>query len=73
MPQVKSAEILMKKTLPDLAQAEIRSKNLTAHVVMIPPTSTPDEWHKQVKQITNEPNYLESAARPVDGVAVVSD
>lgn len=49
MAQVKSAEVLLRKALPDLAQVESKQDSTTTHIVMLPETAqSSDSWGQNV-------------------------
>src|SRR5262245_58899432 len=45
--QVRSIEILLRKCVPDLAAAEIKSEPTHRHVVEMPPVLDEDEWQRK--------------------------
>ena len=44
MTQLRAIEILLRKSIPDLAAAEIRSEQTYRYVVELPPVLSRDEW-----------------------------
>lgn len=44
MSQVRAAEVLLKKALPDLANVEFRGEVQRSHTVLLPQGMSPDEW-----------------------------
>jgi hypothetical protein len=47
--QVRAAEILLKKTLPDLANTEFRGEIQHNHTVLLPQGMNADQWQAQVR------------------------
>jgi hypothetical protein len=50
MTQLRAIEILLRKCIPDLAAAEIRSEQTYRYVVEVPPVLGRDEWQKKYGQ-----------------------
>lgn len=50
MGQVRSGEILLKKSLPDLNTVEYEGKGRDRAIVLVPVTSTPEQWAEQVER-----------------------
>jgi hypothetical protein len=50
MTQVRAAEVLLKKRLPDLAMLEVTGEVRQAHVVQLPGTVTPEAWAKALSR-----------------------
>src|SRR5882757_4586768 len=44
--QLRAIEILLRKSIPDLAAAEIRSEQTYRYVVELPPVLSRDEWQR---------------------------
>ena len=44
MTQLRAIEILLRKSIPDLAAAEFRSEQTYRYVVELPPVLSRDEW-----------------------------
>lgn len=51
MSQVRAAEVLLKKTLPDLANVEFRGEVTKTHTVLLPAGVTADDWAKSVAHL----------------------
>jgi len=49
--QVRSADILLRKIIPDLSQSSVSSEMTHKYVVEVPPLLTKDEWLKRYKTI----------------------
>jgi hypothetical protein len=47
MTQVRAIEILLRKCVPDLAAAEIKSEQTHHYVVEMPPVLDRDEWQRK--------------------------
>jgi hypothetical protein len=47
MTQVRAIEILLRKSIPDLAAAEIKSEQTRRYVVEVPPVLDRDEWQRK--------------------------
>ena len=45
--QLRAIEILLRKSIPDLAAAEIRSEQTYRYVVELPPVLSRDEWQRK--------------------------
>jgi hypothetical protein len=50
MTQLRAIEILLRKSIPDLAAAEIRSEQTYRYVVEVPPVLGRDEWQQKYGQ-----------------------
>ena len=50
MIQLRAIEILLRKSIPDLAAAEIRSEQTHRYVVELPPVLGRDEWQRKYGQ-----------------------
>src|SRR5207247_7555323 len=50
MTQVRAIEILLRKCIPDLATAEIKSEQTHRYVVEVPPVLDRDEWQRKYGQ-----------------------
>ena len=50
MTQLRAIEILLRKSIPDLAAAEIRSEQTYRYVVELPPVLSRDEWQRKYGQ-----------------------
>ena len=50
MTQLRAIEILLRKSIPDLAAAEIRSEQTYRYVVELPPVLSRDEWLRKYGQ-----------------------
>ena len=50
MTQVRAIEILLRKSIPDLAAVEIRSEQTHRYVVEVPPVLDRDEWQRKYGQ-----------------------
>ena len=48
--QLRAIEILLRKCIPDLAAAEIRSEQTHRYVVELPPVLGRDEWQRKYGQ-----------------------
>ena len=50
LTQLRAIEILLRKSIPDLAAAEIKSEQTHRYVVEIPAcTASRDEWHAEIR------------------------
>jgi hypothetical protein len=49
--QVRSADILLRKIIPDLSQSSVTAEMTHKYVVEVPPLLTKDEWLKRYKTI----------------------
>jgi hypothetical protein len=49
-PQIRAIEILLRKCVPDLAAAEIKSEQTHRYVVEVPPVLDRDEWQRKYGQ-----------------------
>ena len=47
MTQVRAIEILLRKSVPDLAAVEIKSEHTHRYVVEVPPLLDRDEWQRK--------------------------
>src|SRR6185369_2415340 len=47
MTQLRAIEILLRKCIPDLAAAEIKSQQTHRYVVEVPPVLDRDEWQRK--------------------------
>ena len=47
MTQLRAIEILLRKSIPDLAAAEIKSEQMYRYVVELPPVLSWDEWQRK--------------------------
>ena len=45
--QLRAIEILLRKSIPDLAAAEIKSEQMYRYVVELPPVLSWDEWQRK--------------------------
>jgi hypothetical protein len=50
MSQLRAIEILLRKCVPDLAAAEIKSEQTRRYVVEVPPVLDRDEWQRKYGQ-----------------------
>ena len=50
MTQLRAIEILLRKSIPDLAAAEIKSEQTYRYVVELPPVLSRDEWLRKYGQ-----------------------
>jgi hypothetical protein len=50
MTQLRGIEILLRKCLPDLAAAEIKSEQTRRYVVEVPPVLDRGEWQRKYGQ-----------------------
>jgi hypothetical protein len=50
MTQLRAIEILLRKSIPDLAAAEIKSEQTRRYVVEVPPVLGRDEWQRKYGQ-----------------------
>jgi hypothetical protein len=50
MTQLRAIEILLRKCLPDLAAAEIKSEQTQSYLVEIPPVLSREEWQRKYGQ-----------------------
>jgi hypothetical protein len=50
MQQIRAIEILLRKSIPDLAAAEIKSEQTHRYVVEVPPVLDRDEWQRKYGQ-----------------------
>src|SRR5262245_22917650 len=50
MTQVRAIEILLRKSVPDLAAVEIRSEQTHRYVIEVPPALDRDEWQRKYGQ-----------------------
>jgi hypothetical protein len=50
MLQIRAIEILLRKCLPDLAAAEIKSEQSHRYVVEMPPVLDEDQWQRKYGQ-----------------------
>ena len=55
LTQLRAIEILLRKTIPDLAATEIRSEQPYRYVVELPPVLSRDEWQRKYGQKAIEP------------------
>jgi hypothetical protein len=62
--QIRTAEILLRKCLPDLARAEIKSEETHRYVVEVPPVLDRDEWQRKYGQNPSLPPWV--GVRPVN-------
>lgn len=70
---VKSAEICLRKVLPDLAQIEQKNTTNNLHVVMMPGSAPNAESWAETARLSVEGNRLEPATWAADAVAAVPD
>jgi hypothetical protein len=49
MTQLRAIEILLRKCIPDLAAAEIKSEQTRRYVVEVPPVLDRDEWQRKIR------------------------
>jgi hypothetical protein len=58
--QIRTAEILLRKCLPDLAAAEIGSGQAHRYVIEVPPTLSKEEWQKKYSgSLTTTPESID--------------
>lgn len=70
MPAVKSAEIVLRKILPDLAQVEQKNTTQNLHVVMMPQhAETTKDWNRMV----HEQRAMAAPSGAAELASVVSD
>jgi hypothetical protein len=50
MTQLRAIEILLRKSIPDLAAAEIKSEQTHRYVVEMPPELDRDQWQRKYGQ-----------------------
>jgi hypothetical protein len=50
MTQLRAIEMLLRKCVPDLAAAEIKSEQTRRYVVEVPPALDRDEWQRKYGQ-----------------------
>jgi hypothetical protein len=50
MTQLRAIEILLRKSIPDLAAAEIKSEQTHRYVFEVPPVLDRDEWQRKYGQ-----------------------
>src|SRR5438876_7567965 len=50
MTELRAIEILLRKSIPDLAAAEIKSEQTRRYVVEVPPVLDRDEWQRKYGQ-----------------------
>jgi hypothetical protein len=55
MTQLRAIEILLRKSIPDLAAAEIKSEQTHRYVVEVPPVLDRDEWQRKYGQNPSMP------------------
>ena len=55
MTQVRAIEILLRKSIPDLAAVEIKSEQTHRYVVEVPPLLDRDEWQRKYGQSPRPP------------------
>ena len=55
MTQVRAIEILLRKSVPDLAAVEIKAEQTHRYVVEVPPVLDRDEWHRKYGQNPRPP------------------
>jgi hypothetical protein len=53
--QVRSADILLRKIIPDLSQSSVTGEMTHKYVVEVPPLLTKDEWLKRYRTIEHKP------------------
>ena len=53
--QLRAIEILLRKSIPDLAAAEMKSEQTYRYVVELPPVLSRDEWQRKYGQKAIEP------------------
>ena len=53
--QLRAIEILLRKSIPDLAAVEIKSEQAHRYVVELPPVLSRDEWQRKYGQKAIEP------------------
>src|SRR5262245_36077162 len=51
MSQIRAADILLRKIIPDLSQTSVTGEMTHKYVVEVPPLLTKDEWLKKYKTI----------------------
>ena len=55
MTELRAIEILLRKSIPDLAAAEIKSEQTRRYVVEVPPVLDRDEWQRKYGQNSSLP------------------
>jgi hypothetical protein len=61
--QIRTAEILLRKCLPDLAATDISAQSTHRYVIEVPPTLSKEEWQKKYSgSLTTEEEPLELPA-----------
>src|SRR5262245_24385039 len=58
MTQVRAIEILLRKSIPDLAAVEIKAEQTHRYVVEVPPVLDRDEWQRKYGQNPRPPRLL---------------
>src|SRR5262245_34619242 len=53
--QIRAADILLRKIIPDLSQASVVGEMTHKYVVEVPPLLTKDEWLKKYKTLEHKP------------------
>jgi hypothetical protein len=61
MTQLRAIEILLRKCVPDLAAAEMKSEQTHRYVIEVPPQLSRDEWERkyspsQIPPLSQIPN-----------------
>jgi hypothetical protein len=59
MTQLRAIEILVRKSIPDLAAVEIKSEQTHRYVVEVPPLLDRDEWQRKYGQNRLPPRGLQ--------------
>src|SRR5262245_25065454 len=62
--QVRSAEILLRKIIPDLSQTAVSGEMTHKYVVEVPPLLTKNEWLEKYQKLERKPT-LELEAKPL--------
>jgi hypothetical protein len=65
MTQLRAIEILLRKCIPDLAAAEIKSKQTHRYVVEIPAVLTSEQWLEKYGKSDKESDRLTKPDRPL--------
>jgi hypothetical protein len=73
MTQLRAIEILLRKSIPDLAAAEIKSEQTRRYVIEVPPVLDRDEWQRKYGQNPSlPPPSLQQFGRGQQSGAVVA-
>jgi hypothetical protein len=65
MTQLRAIEILLRKCLPNLAAAEIKSERTHRYVVEIPAVLTSEQWLKKYGKRDKESDLPDKPDRPL--------